>query len=217
MSTSVKEYENSHTSGAYATDFLRFFRKKQMKNIALNQWIALGFMALLLAAASLDVAAQERSSTSRQSDLKAAPAANARTLTSLPLNTEILIIGRDGGWVRVRAGGQDGWIPSSNLKQNVTVIEQSAPTGGFLSWFSSVLRTDRPQVTARRAQTATIGIRGMDDGSVTVAKLNPEELQRLKLYGLSRNDAEEFARSGELAAQDIAYLDANGQPESRTR
>jgi uncharacterized protein YgiM (DUF1202 family) len=162
--------------------------------------------------------AQERTTTARQTELRSTPDANARSVMALAQNADVTILKRDANWVRVQANGREGWVPATHLKQAVTVIEQAAPTGGFLSWFSQVLRTDRPQVVAsRRAQTATIGIRGMDDGSVAVSKFNSEELQKLKLYSLSRNDAEEFARNAQLSAQPVAYFDANGQPESPSK
>jgi uncharacterized protein YgiM (DUF1202 family) len=162
--------------------------------------------------------AQERTTTARQTELKTTPDANGRSVMALAQNADVTILKRDANWVRVQANGREGWVPATHLKQAVTVIEQAAPAGGFLSWFSQVLRTDRPQVVAsRRAQTATIGIRGMDDGSVAVSKFNSEELQKLKLYSLSRNDAEEFARNAQLSAQAVAYFDANGQPESRSK
>lgn len=159
--------------------------------------------------------AQERTTTVRQTEMKSTPDANGRIIVALPQNADVTILKREANWAHVQANGRQGWVPATHLKQAVTVIEQAAPTGGFLSWFSQVLRTDRPQMVAsRRAQTATIGIRGMDDGSVAVSKFNSEELQKLKLYSLSRNDAEEFARNAQLNAQTVAYFDANGQPES---
>jgi hypothetical protein len=135
-------------------------------------------------------------------------------IVSLPAKTEVVVTARESGWARVETNGREGWLPATHLKQTVTVIEQATPSsGGFLSWFSAVLRTDRgPTVTSsRRAQTATIGIRGMDDGSVQVSKYNSEELQKLKLYSVSRSDAEEFARNAQLSAQQIAYLDGQSR------
>lgn len=174
--------------------------------------------ALLAIAMAMPIAthAQERTTTVRQTELKSSPDVNSRIVIAVAQNADVTILKREANWAHVRASGREGWVPATHLKQAVTVIEQAAPTGGFLSWFSQVLRTDRPQMVAsRRAQTATIGIRGMDDGSVAVSKFNSEELQKLKLYSLSRNDAEEFARNAQLSAQSVAYFDANGQPESR--
>jgi uncharacterized protein YgiM (DUF1202 family) len=185
-------------------------------NVAAKTCLAIALTVAAALVTSHPAHAQERSTTVRQTELKSTPDANSRIVAPLAQNAEVTIVKRDANWVRVQANGREGWVPATHLKQAVTVIEQAAPTGGFLSWFSQVLRTDRPQMVAsRRAQTATIGIRGMDDGSVAVSKFNSEELQKLKLYSLSRNDAEEFARNAQLSAQSVAYFDANGQPESR--
>ncbi len=171
-------------------------------------------LTLVLALGSTLSYADERTTTNRQTDLRDAPNTSAARLTSLVVDAEVVVVARQSGWVRIKAGGREGWIPAAHIKSQVTVVE-AAPkaTGGFLSWFTAVLSSDRSRVStgssaANRTRTATIGIRGLGEDGANAAKSNSEELQKLKLYSVSRSDAEEFAQNAKLAQTSVAYVDA---------
>lgn len=87
----------------------------------------------------------------------------------------------------------------------------SPPRSGFLSWFTAVLkpvtRVGAGDSAASRVSTATIGIRGLANDGALAARFNSEELQKLKLYSVSRLDAEDFGNSAQLAQSTIAYID----------
>ena len=82
---------------------------------------------------------------------------------------------------------------------------------GFLSWFTAVLkpvvRVGAGDSAASRVSTATIGIRGLANDGALAAKSNSEELQKLKLYSVSRLDAEDFGNSAQLTQRTVAYID----------
>jgi hypothetical protein len=104
-------------------------------------------------------------------------------------------------------------LPDGQTKALVSIKESSAlPRSGFLSWFSAVLKPDTPRASggvsaANRVSTATIGIRGLADDGAVAAKSHSEDLQKLKLYSVSRLDAEDFGRSAQLVSNTVAYIE----------
>ncbi len=156
--------------------------------------------------------ADERTTTNRQTELKESPNLNARRIASLLAEADVVVLSRQSGWVRISNAGREGWIPAAHIKSQVTIVE-AAPVqkGGFLSWFTAVLSSDRSRAStgssaANRTRTATIGIRGLGEDGANAAKSNSEELQKLKLYSVSRTDAEEFAQNAALVQTKVDYV-----------
>lgn len=156
--------------------------------------------------------ADERTTTNRQTDLRESPSIAAKRVASLLAEADVVVVQRQSGWVRVETDGRAGWIPAAHIKSQVTIVEASPkPTGGFLSWFTAVLSSDRSRASTgssgvNRTRTATIGIRGLGEDGANAAKSNSEELQKLKLYSVSRTEAEEFAQNATLVQANIAYI-----------
>jgi hypothetical protein len=160
------------------------------------------FFATILCS-SQSYAADENTTTNRQTDLR---------ITSLLADADVVVIARQSGWVRVKTSDREGWIPAGHIKSQVTIVEASPkPTGGFLSWFTAVLSSDRSRSStgtsaANRTRTATIGIRGLGEDGANAARSNSEELQKLKLYSVSRTEAEEFAQNAALVQTKVDYV-----------
>ena len=73
------------------------------------------FAALLLGLAC-SALAQEQAFTNRSTDLKDRGDAGAATLRTLPADTAVNVLARGGGWIRVEAGGQQGWVRVFHLR-----------------------------------------------------------------------------------------------------
>ena len=67
-------------------------------------------MAILLVCLATAAGAQEQAFTNRSTELKDRGANDARTLATLPENTSVKVLARGGGWTRVDANGQAGWV-----------------------------------------------------------------------------------------------------------
>ena len=154
-------------------------------------------LATLLATCAPWVSAQEQAFTNRATDLKDAAAAEARTLKGLPDNTEVKVLQRSGGWTRVDAGGQQGWVRVFHLRFPATASADSS-SGGALSGLGSALGFGR-----QRSQTTTIattGIRGLSQEDLKNASPDAAELQKMQSFRADNAAAERFAREGKLAA-----------------
>src|SRR5690349_22476314 len=107
--------------------------------------------------------AEEQAFTNRATELKDKAAPEAATLKALPENTELKVLQRNGGWTRVDAGGQQGWVRVFHLRFPATA--QAASGGGGLSGLTSALGFGRQK--SQTTTIATTGIRG----------LSPEDLK----------------------------------------
>lgn len=85
----------------------------------------------------------------------------------------------------------------------------AAAEGGFAGFFRSLTgilgnRSDEP---ARRPVTATIGVRGMDEGGVTAAEPSEADLKRLDGWAANRIEAEAAARRRGVAARAVVLAE----------
>jgi uncharacterized protein YgiM (DUF1202 family) len=157
---------------------------------------ALSFV-LLLAAAPLALA-EESATTSRSTELKDQGSADARTLTTLREGTAVKVMQRSGGWAKVEAGGQTGWIRVFHLRMAATVeTGSSSGAGSALSGLGSFFGGSRN--TSGKTTIATTGIRGLSPEDLKNATPDPEALKRMQSYRADKASAERFAREGKLA------------------
>jgi len=155
----------------------------------------------LLALASL-ASAQEQAFTNRATELKERGAPDAKTLATLPENTAVKVVARGGGWTRVDANGQVGWVRVFTLRFPATVETSSTSTGGSLlggvtSIFGGGRQAERP------ATIATTGIRGLSPEDLKNASPDDAALAKMKGYRTDKPAAERFARDGKLASVDV--------------
>ena len=138
---------------------------------------------------------QEQAFTNRATELKDKAAPESSTLKALPENTEVKVLQRNGGWTRVDAGGQQGWVRVFHLRFPAT--SETTASGGGLSSISSALGFGKS-----RAQTTTIattGIRGLSPEDLKNASPDPAALAKAQSYRADKATAERFAREGRLA------------------
>ncbi len=149
------------------------------------------------------VLAQEQAFTNRATELKQAAAADAATVASLPENAPVKVLARAGGWTRVEAQGQSGWVRVFHLRFPSTVQTSS---GGGLASLGSALGIGRTR--SQQATLATTGIRGLSTEELKNASPDGEALRRMQSYRADRASAERFAREARLAE---ARIEAEGE------
>jgi hypothetical protein len=173
------------------------------------------FLLVILLAFPLLAAAQDAAFTNRSTELKDRADADARTVATLSENTPVKVLARGGGWTRVEAGGQSGWVRVFHLRFPSTV--EGAPSssgGGFLSSLGSAIGGQRSNT---KANLATTGVRGLSQEDLKNANPDPEALRRLQSFRADRAAAERFARDGKLAAVQIENPDAAPAPSKGGR
>jgi hypothetical protein len=163
--------------------------------IRLMPRIAFAILAFLLL--PLAAAAQEQAFTNRATELKDKAAAESRTLATLPENTEVKVIARGGGWTRVQAKDQQGWLRVYHLRFPATSQTASSDSAG-LSTLTSALGFGRSK--SQTASIATTGIRGLSPEDLKNASPDAAALAKAHSYRADKATADRFAREGKLVA-----------------
>lgn len=156
-----------------------------------------GVPSVAPAASSLATAASYSGVVARDSELKEQPFIDAKTLATLKAQSTVSVVERDGGWLKVRAQGREGWVRLLN-------VQGSSSGGGG---------TDLQQVTSLatgRAGSgnvvATSGIRGLNEEELSAAKPNYRQFDQLNGYGVEAAKAQAYARRHQLAPRNVDYL-----------
>jgi hypothetical protein len=157
---------------------------------------------------ALPAIAQDQAFTNRTTELKERGAPDARTLATLPENTPVKVSARGGGWTRVEASGQAGFVRMFHLRFAGIVESSSASSGrAFLSSLGSAITGQRADPKANLAST---GVRGLSKEELQNASPDPAQVRRLHGFRADRATAERFAREGKLAAVRVDAADEGG-------
>jgi hypothetical protein len=151
--------------------------------------------------------AAETGYTLRATDVKDKPFLDATTLITLPEKTTVEIVTRQGAWMQIKAADvKQGWIRMLSVRLG-SPDQQKPQSGGNLLSALGIGSRPRPATTS----TVTTGVRGFSEEDLANAKPNAAEVEKMKSYGASVEEAAKRAESGKLTAKAIAYLDENGK------
>jgi hypothetical protein len=160
--------------------------------------LAILFVGLLLASAAW---AQEQAFTNRATELKDIGSPSGKTLVSLPGDTPVKVISRGGGWTKVEANGQQGWVNVFHLRFPATIEKSSSsnPLAGVAGLFGGGNRD------SQKATIATTGIRGLSPEDLKNANPDPAALAKAQGYRADKPTAERFAKDGKLQTASVDY------------
>ena len=137
----------------------------------------------------------------QQTELRAEPYSDARTLTTLKTRQRVKVIQRKGGWYQVRSGSQSGWLRMSHLRLgNASSTQQD---GSGLSQTLRFLSTGR---SGASGMTVATGIRGLDAADVANARPNHQAVAGLERFYAHPDRVRQFARDAKLQTQPLGYL-----------
>ena len=163
--------------------------------------LAASILTLLLSIAC-SAWAQDQGFTNRSTELKERPAADARTVATLPENTAVKVLGRGGAFTQVDASGQKGWVKAFHLRFPAMIDKSASSSGGnaFTNLTSSLSGRQSEKTTV-----ATTGIRGLSPEDLKKASPDAAALARAQSYRSDKATAERFAREGKLNAVQVDY------------
>jgi hypothetical protein len=164
--------------------------------------VAIIFLFLQVGAAC----AAEFGYTLRSTELKDAPFTDAKTLATLPEQTKVEIILRQGAWLQVKEQ-QTGWVRLLSLR-----IGEGKITGGD-SGLKSLMNLGMGR-SGNTGVTVATGVRGLSEADLKNARPNPQELEKLLHMTVPTVDAKKFAASAKLTAQQINYLPEPARTET---
>jgi Bacterial SH3 domain len=148
--------------------------------------------------------AQEVLTTNRATDIRAEPSDSAASLQALNAQTKVTLVQRKGAWTKVKTDTQTGWVKMMHLRGAVSVEDAPAQTksGGFLSGVNRFLGGN--QTSNQRAQSATLGIRGLSPEELKTASPDARQLAAMNANAVSKPDAERFAKEAPLTKTNVS-------------
>jgi hypothetical protein len=155
-------------------------------------------LASLGLCAALAAAAQEQAFTNRATELKERADPSAPALASLPENTPVKVLAREGAWTRVEASGKNGFVRVFHLRFPASV-EGGSSSGGS-NPLSSIGGFFSGQKSDARANLASTGVRGLSKEDLKNASPDAAALQAMQSYRADKPEAQRFAREGKLVA-----------------
>ena len=139
----------------------------------------------------------------RATELKSKPFSDAATLVSLAENRKVELLLRQASWTQVKAEGTTGWVKMLSLRLGDPTAPKKSGDSGIGALFSAA-------ATGNSGSTTTTGVKGVTEENLKNAQPNPQALKIVQTYGVTKNDAQQFARAGKLAPQALDYV-ANGE------
>jgi len=156
----------------------------------------------LLATATLALA--EPVVTVRQVELRQNPAADAKSLSTVPADTTVDLVKREGAWVQLKSGRVTGWAKLFDIRRPAAGGAQAAAgTGNSLSQTLNL-------AAGNRGTSVTTGVRGLDADTLRKAVPNAQQFTTLETYASTREQARTFASAGKLEARSLEPLNAAG-------
>ena len=167
---------------------------------------ALARLTALLALLIPTVYAAETGYTLKATEVRDKPFLDATTLATLPEKTTVEILTRQGAWMQIKAAEVQGWIRMLSVRLGSP--DQKPRSGGSLLSALGIGNRPRPATTA----TVTTGVRGFSEEDLANAKPNAAEVEKMKSFAATTEQATQLAESGKLTAKPVAYFDQRGQP-----
>ena len=143
----------------------------------------------------------------RAEKLYSEPASTSKVTASVAKGASVEILGRQAGWLRVKAGSQSGWIRLLSVRAGSGGLG-GAGVGDVVG--AATTRSDPTRVVA------VAGLRGLDDEDLKQAKFNAEELARMEALSVSATQARTFAGQAGLAAVSVPDLPKPQAQQSST-
>lgn len=158
----------------------------------------LGISAMLLPLLSL----AEPAMTIKRVDLKSTPASDAKSVATLPAQSSVDLVQRQGAWVQLKSGKNTGWAKLFDIR--LGAAGTAAPSAKTES--GSSLGETLNLASGNRGAAVTTGVRGLDADMLSKAVPNPQEFAVLVGYASNKEKSTTFAKAGKLAPRTVEFL-----------
>lgn len=141
----------------------------------------------------------EKGAVLKADKLLAEPFADAKQVGTVAKGDAVTILNRNGGWYQVKTPTAEGWIRMLSVRRGEAAKSSAAKDVAVLS----TGRVGTGQIVS------TTGVRGLSEADLKSAQYDENELKKAESFGVSKNDASEFAQKGGLMAHGFNYLPEN--------
>lgn len=169
-------------------------------------------LALAFSLPAVALQAAEAGRTLVAADLKQQPFVDAATVVNLPADTVLEVLRRQGGWMQVKTGANEGWLKMTAVKLG-TAAATPGKSGNSLSTLVNLATTGR---SGSSGVTVTTGVRGLGQEELKNAQPDHEAVNRMSSFTAARNEAAAFAAGAKLQSQTLEYLAAPAATSATT-
>ena len=158
------------------------------------------FLLLALAATLPLLAHAEPAVTVKQVELKATPASDAKSVATLPAQTSVDLVQRQGAWVQLKSGKNIGWAKLFDIRLGAAGTTAAGSSKG--SSLSETLNL----ASGNRGASVTTGVRGLDADMLSRAVPNAQEFQTLVGFASTKEQSRTFAKAGKLEPRTVEFF-----------
>jgi hypothetical protein len=133
----------------------------------------------------------------RDESLYTQPSATSAVAAKASKGATVDIVGRQGGWLRIKSGKSEGWV------RLLSVRAGSGGAGG--AGLGDVVGAATTKSDPSRV-VAVAGVRGLNEEELKQAKYSAEELARLDALGVTPAQAKSYADKSGLVTVNVPSL-----------
>jgi hypothetical protein len=148
---------------------------------------------------TVPAAAQETGTALKADEIKAEPFKDAKTLGKIAKGDRVQILGRQSGWLQVKAGSKQGWVRMLSVRRGQAGQKDAAAEIGGVAGLATG-RAGTGEVVS------STGVRGLSPEELKEAKFDEAQIAQAESYAVSAADAKAFAGQGKLTAQKVSLL-----------
>lgn len=158
---------------------------------------AWAFVTILAASALSSAAYAAPGTLLRDESLYTRPSATSAVAAKASKGATVDIVGRQGGWLRIKSGKSEGWV------RLLSVRAGSGGAGG--AGLGDVVGAATTKSDPSRV-VAVAGVRGLNEEELKQAKYSADELARLNAMGVTPAQAKSYADKSGLVTVNVATL-----------
>jgi hypothetical protein len=137
----------------------------------------------------------------RATDLRQQPTAGSALIEVVPVNTEVAVLERQGGWYRIALPSRDGWVRLTAVRFATATPSSSGGLNASLGF----LKSGRSAV---QTGTVTTGVRGLSETDLANSVPDPAAVDALDAHAVAPDDANQHARALGLKATEVPFVKA---------
>ena len=157
-------------------------------------------LLVVLPALAVTMVRAEPAITVKTIELKQQAATDTATIATIPVQTSVDLVVREGAWVQLRSGSDLGWAKLFDVR--LAGSDAAAPKSGAQNNLAQTLNL----AAGNRPASVTTGVRGLDADMLAKATPNPAEFATLVSYAATKERAQAFAAAGKLGPRTVELL-----------
>lgn len=144
--------------------------------------------------------------TVKQIELRATPASDSKSVATVPAQSNVDLVQRQGAWVQLKAGKNTGWAKLFDIRLGAAGAAGLGNSAGSSAGKGNTLSETLNLASGNRGASVTTGVRGLDADMLSRAVPNAQEFAALVGYTATKEQSRSFAKAGKLEPRTVEFL-----------